>query len=995
MSFSDFWRRKASRGLSAPGFDQDWYARKCALSLSSPTKIYRYYLRFGIRSGHDPHPLFDSNFICERNGLLDGPKSLVSLTAQHNHLSLDPHPIFSTAWYVATYPDALTEGEHPWLHYVTIGWKLQYSPSPLFDVRWYLAQNPDVAASAVEPVQHYLEFGALEGRDPHPLFDTDWYLAQNRDVAESGQNPLYHYMRYGAAERRDPHPLFSSDWYLAQNSDVREGGVDPFLHFLQSGGREGRSPHPLFDCAWYLGAFEDARNSTENPLVHYLSFRGAYLRNPSASLNLVAYVERFPSVVRTVDHPLVHYHLHSPLVNSVSSTLTPDRQVLMRRLPRADGKWEWSGYDRLREAIRRAKTNNDARYAPRPVPVAECKIGNEFNFARKLSFTPFSEPIVTVIIPAFNKLNLTLSCLDSLMASAGQTPFEVLVADDASSDRTAECLALIPGVRVITQPENLGFLRNCNAAAKAAKGRYLLFLNNDSQVGERLIDALVAAHTDEVGIVGPKIIYPTGQLQEAGARIRVDGSAVLIGHGNDPDHWRYNFKREVDYVSGACLLIERALFSQLGGFDEIYAPCYCEDSDLCFRVRQHGLRVVYEPKALLVHSLSATMGDVSSDFKSRQAAINSQRFCERWQDWLERDNDVAAIAFYLPQFHRVAENDLWWGPGFTEWTNVSKAQPNYTGHDQPRLPADLGHYDLSSVEAIRRQVDLARRYGLGGFCLYHYWFGGRRVLEKPAELYLSNESIDFPFCLCWANENWTKRWDGQDSDVLLAQDYSAEDDREFMQDMVRFFADPRYIRIDGKPLLLIYRWDLLPDVRATAQRWREQCQTAGIGDIFLAAVDSFDLAHKLTDAAEIGFDAAVGFPPHNAGSPAQQSVDLVNSSFMGFVDNYEAVALRCATESPKRPFTYFPGAMPGWDNTPRRQDKGYILDGSNPGAFRAWIEEIAERTRDQNPPGKRFIFVNAWNEWGEGAYLEPDQRFGHSYLTAIRSAIDAHKLLNN
>jgi lipopolysaccharide biosynthesis protein len=208
---------------------------------------------------------------------------------------------------------------------------------------------------------------------------------------------------------------------------------------------------------------------------------------------------------------------------------------------------------------------------------------------------------------------------------------------------------------------------------------------------------------------------------------------------------------------------------------------------------------------------------------------------------------------------------------------------------------------------------------------------------------------------------------------------------------MRFFADERYIRIAGKPLLLLYRWSLLPDIAATAARWREECRNAGIGEIFLAAVDSFDLAWKLGHPKDIGFDATVGFPPHNMGSPQQQAIDLVNTKFEGFVDDYETVALRCATEMPPRLFTHFPAVLPGWDNTPRRQNASYILNRPTPGAFRAWLEYSIERSRNFNPPGQRFVFINAWNEWGEGAYLEPDQRFGHSYLAAVRAALDAHK----
>jgi lipopolysaccharide biosynthesis protein len=248
---------------------------------------------------------------------------------------------------------------------------------------------------------------------------------------------------------------------------------------------------------------------------------------------------------------------------------------------------------------------------------------------------------------------------------------------------------------------------------------------------------------------------------------------------------------------------------------------------------------------------------------------------------------------------------------------------------------------------------------------------------------------DMPFCLCWANENWTRRWDGRDNEILIGQEHSDEDDTAVMHDLIRYFRSSHYIRIDGKPLLLIYRVTLFPDFRRTSELWREQCRREGIGEIYLAMVGSFEQnGGPLVTPEKFGCDAMVEFPPHGGAKHCKPTGEIVNPAFNGQTFDYRDYAVWSANR-PMPPFPYFRSAMPSWDNTARRQNDSHIFVNSSPGDFQAWLERICQLTHEHNSPSERFVFINAWNEWAEGAYLEPDLQFGHSYLEAVRNARDA------
>ncbi|MGF6710213.1 lipopolysaccharide biosynthesis protein [Luteibacter sp. W1I16] len=343
---------------------------------------------------------------------------------------------------------------------------------------------------------------------------------------------------------------------------------------------------------------------------------------------------------------------------------------------------------------------------------------------------------------------------------------------------------------------------------------------------------------------------------------------------------------------------------------------------------------------------------------------------------------ATVVAFYLPQFHPIPENDAWWGTGFTEWHNVTRALPQFEGHLQPRLPGDIGYYDLRLPEVMREQMTLAREYGVGAFCSYFYWFAGKTLLERPMKQWLADPSMDLPVCLCWANENWSRRWDGRAGEVLIGQAHSPQDDLAFIEYVSVYLRDPRYLRVEGKPMLLVYRPGLLPDPRATADRWRAWCRENGLGDIHLAYVQSFDNV----DPSTIGFDAAVAFPPNNMSlEPINPEYRLINTDFAGHLYDWRDLAAQ-AMAAKEPAYRLYPGVNPGWDNEPRRSTRGRSFVRATPRAFSAWVRH-AITTAGKRSPSAPLVFVNAWNEWAEGAVLEPDVRHGYAWLEAVRTAL--------
>ena len=355
------------------------------------------------------------------------------------------------------------------------------------------------------------------------------------------------------------------------------------------------------------------------------------------------------------------------------------------------------------------------------------------------------------------------------------------------------------------------------------------------------------------------------------------------------------------------------------------------------------------------------------------------------------ENKVRAIALVLPQFHPIPENDLWWGKGFTEWTNVTKATPLYRDHYQPHLPADLGFYDLRLEEARDAQAKIAKEHGIYGFCYYHYWFNGKRLLDYPIDKMLDSKKPEMPFMLCWANENWTRRWDGLDNEILIKQDYEVDDDINHIRWLCEnVFRDERYIKINDKPVFAIYRSDLFPDIYKTLNLWRKIAKEEfGYRDLYLCVMESF---YKIQNPQEVGFDAAIEFSPHHILKYKKESKNISSLKFFkrdkkksySFRDYEKAVEESINRVVPE--YKLFRSVTPSWDNTPRRGKNGIIAIGSTPEKYKYWLRNLSEKFEPYSEE-ENFVFINAMNEWAEGNHLEPCQKYGTQYLEATKSAL--------
>lgn len=357
----------------------------------------------------------------------------------------------------------------------------------------------------------------------------------------------------------------------------------------------------------------------------------------------------------------------------------------------------------------------------------------------------------------------------------------------------------------------------------------------------------------------------------------------------------------------------------------------------------------------------------------------------------ERKNkDTKVIAWYLPQFHQIEMNNKFHGQGFTEWTNTSQAIPLFPGHYQPHIPYDVGYYDLMNMDTWKRQIYLAKHYGIYGFCIHYYWFSGTRIMEKPLELFLEHKELDMPFCLDWATENWTALWDGGNEEIMLEQSFKEEDKEKFMEDILPYMKDPRYMKINGRPILVLYRVNIFEkqQINELLNSFREIARQNGFPDLYIILTNSY---YFEDDVMDWGADALTEFPPHNVCDFMEpySPPGYLNPYFKGRILDTSSFIQNKTYMLPHNNQIVFRSALVSWDNTARKATSGgAIFQGLNPKTFKTWLKDIVRESREIHSEAENMVFVNSWNEWAEGSHLEPDMKYGYGYLQAVKEVLE-------
>ncbi len=774
------------------------------------------------------------------------------------------------------------------------------------------------------------------------IFDDGFYRSLHPEVAGDDWDPVVHYVRHGAAEGRVASPLFDPIFYCDRYPDVAASGAEPLAHFVRHGAREGRQPHRWFDTAFYLRQNPLVAELGMNPLAHYLQVGANTGRDPHPDFDTPWYLATYPQVAASGMNPLMHF-----VRWGASQNLHPN--------PRAQREAE----ERRAAALTSAK-------APAP---------------REAGFTPRIAVVVHLYYPdLWEEIGHYLGQL--------REDFDLFVSlcTETGAGFDAQIRADFPHAEVRSF-ENRGrdigpfveFLRDRRLA------RYELVCKIHSKKSLHRADGDRWRGTLLQQLLGAPVI-----IREILDAFENDPGIGLLGPANQLEHdeesWGSNRGRMVElagrmgappeavtleFFRGSMFWFRPRAFEGVRALDLRIADFEDEQGQLDGSLH-HALERLF-PIAVRAAGYQVHPFVRPTHAARLGAAVGKRR--------------IKLLAFYLPQFHPIPENEAWWGPGFTEWTNVTRARPLYEGHCQPRIPKDLGFYDLRVPETRRAQADLARAYGIHGFCYYYYWFDGKRLLERPLQEVVRSFDPDFPFCICWANENWTRRWDGLDQEVLARQTYSLESSRRFIREVIPMLRDPRYVRFQGRPVLIVYRAKEIPQIEETLAMWREECRSAGVGEIHLAAVRFWDIV----DTHALGFDAAVDFPPHQIQvRDLTREVPGLVPGFEGLIYDYRHAAQK---NLEKRGHGYgklaHRGVMLAWDNTARRGKAAHIAHGATPEAYRAWIEGVLEQEMEFSREPESLVFLNAWNEWGEGATLEPDQHFGTGFLEATRDALHA------
>ncbi len=966
-----------------PCFHPGWYLeRYSAIGDGSPLI---HYVLYGEKEGKKPCPCFDPHWYRERYMLdmtKDNGEILIHYLYQGEREGNNPSPLFHTEWYRKTYPDASIDGACLLGHYLNLGERQGYRPNPYFFPKWYMDVNPQIEEENINLLQHYIDVGEAEGRLPNPIFFPQWYCQQNIDLRDWQGWLLFHYIEWGESEGRFPSPLFSPQWYRQQHGIQKE----LLPHYIDQGEKEGLSPNPFFDPHWYGEHNPDLVATGICLLFHYMQYGEKEGRIPAPHFFPQWYRQRYmleDSDVNADECALFHFLTYGdeqrynpgPFFNAEwyyqeyidpgADELTPYRHYL------TIGQYkelECAPVSMLQRSV---------------VPVIPLYYGEESGSAE------WENAVIHLHL-------LSVVHLSDFLERLGRSdiPLYITISEDIWESIEEGKLADIL--------DKHSFVRKIEIRPVPAKGKgvsallleYREIFSRVEYIGHFTLDEEMG---DDIEEALDLLIGKRGErLSEMSSLFEQDASLVYAGRkapGEDSS-WGESYAAARDILTDYTDLRiedfpvvdkpEKFMFwTKLEVLQKFW--------DLPFSYNCFPADTITEKKSLtdtlpkIFYALATACTGRLYRLHLSTDSVQDYRGFEELQDYSDKieEKDVQVLSYYLPQFHPTPENDEWHGKGFTEWTKVRAATPLFRGHWQQHIPhTDMGYYLLDSPEILKKQAELMRCAGITGMIFYHYWFTGKLILESPAQMLLAEQDIEMPFCFCWANENWTKRWDGNDDEVLLAQEYSAEDAEAFIRYLLPFFRDRRYIKVDGRPMLHIYRPTSIPQPELYLAVWQRVCEEEGVPAPWVVAT----LTRGAEDPRDFGMDAAVERVLHDwtgGGVPEMKTCVQPYCKINGSILNYPDVADFYIQKDETKEFTYFRSIVPCWDNTARYGRSAYILHNPAPQKFQHWLDKTVSWTRKNLPEDRRFLVINAWNEWAEGNHLEADSKFGYAWLNCV------------
>lgn len=868
-------------------------------------------------------------------------------------------------------------------------------------VRFYSEQEVQLTASLLEQRSRVSELEAVVMTQASEKYQLQHALAVSRTGRASiksllrvvgarlGLNRLYMRHIQGRLLRSG---LFDSEYYLSNYPDVAAVGIDPLSHYLGGGWVEGRDPSGSFSTLGYLERYSDVRSSGINPLRHYIE-RGysesRLVPSPSGSLALlvprISPAQMLVQGVRLiVNRPdLCRKFFAAVRIGGVRHALALIRAAVQKTQPIKSDVFSsclMSQRDAQLYEIFKVVPYYLDPYPYKDVALSKLKVAVHLHLfyedmadacIKYLNNIPVAFDLF-LSVPEGSDASLHRSRFGSALALAREVVAEVV------PNRGRDLAPLITqfGERLVSYDVVGHFHTKKSPHQETLSGWFDELLSSlcGSKSGVSQIFALFAEDA--------KVIYPAGtrvaSWDRTGWSDNTDLAAALLAKHTSLDIKDFE---HLEFVQGSMFWAKGECLQEF-----LTLPLSYED-------------FAEEPiaaDATLAHALERLVLVFSTLHEGRNYRLESPllpselpHFFEEQYDYSDEivHDSIKVLAYYLPQFHPTPENDAWHGKDFTEWTKVRAANPLFQGHYQQHIPhPDVGYYHLDSPEQLALQAQMMRRAGVHGMIFYHYWFSGRLILEMPAQMLLANPDIDMPFSFCWANENWTRRWDGNESEILLGQVYSPDDALEFIRYLIPFFKDQRYIKVDGRPVLFIYRPSAIEHVDDYLRIWREECAVNGVQSPYVVAT----LTRGAISPAHYGMDAAVERPLQDwtGGAVADMRPQLRPYwPLNGSVLDYGEVADHYMHKQQVNDCVLFRSLVPTWDNTARYGSEALALHRFTTPKFQEWLEHLIDYSVRELEEDRRFIVVNAWNEWAEGAHLEPDMRFGYGYLNSIGRAL--------